>query len=204
MAAFQSSYKSSDYNRKTRDVYIGKLTISEVTQTLIDTATNDMDYTITNFINRINKRFSSGDGFYGWRDLKYLLFEYEFEKAKETGIEKLGWTPFTKVEKDKVTIEHILPQTPTKWYWRNQFRQFTEEEIKILSGSLGNLLPLSQSVNSALQNDGFEEKKHSRNSGRRGYEDGSHSELEVSHEADWDANRILKRGLKILNSYSLV
>ena len=199
MAAFQSSYKSSDYNRKTRDVYIGKLTISEVTQTLIDTATNDMDYTITNFINRINKRFSSGDGFYGWRDLKYLLFEYEFEKAKETGIEKLGWTPFTKVEKDKVTIEHILPQTPTKWYWRNQFRQFTEEEIKILSGSLGNLLPLSQSVNSALQNDGFEEKKHSRNSGRRGYEDGSHSELEVSHEADWDANRILKRGLKILN-----
>lgn len=199
MAAFQSSYKSSDYYRKTRDVYIGELTISEVTKTLIDTATNDMEYAITNFMTRINKRFSSGDGFYGWRDLKYLLFEYEFEKAKATGIEKLGWTPFTKVEKDKVTIEHILPQTPTKWYWRNQFRQFTEEEIKILSGTLGNLLPLSQSVNSALQNDSFEKKKHSRNSGRRGYEDGSHSELEVSHEDDWDANRILKRGLKILN-----
>lgn len=199
MAAFQSSYKSSDYYRKTRDVYIGELSINEVTKALIDTSTNDMDYAISNFITRINKRFSNGDGFYGWRDLRYLLFEYEFEKAKETGIDKLGWDPFTKVEKDKVTIEHILPQTPTKWYWKNQFRQFNEEEIKILSGSLGNLLPLSQSVNAALQNDSFEDKKHSKNGGRRGYEDGSHSELEVSHESNWDANKILERGLRILD-----
>jgi hypothetical protein len=119
----------------------------------------------------------------------YVIFylKYEFGKAEQTGIEKLGWTPFTKVEKDKVTIEHILPQTPTKWYWRNQFRQYTDDEIKILSGSLGNLLPLSQSVNSALQNDSFENKKSSKTNGRRGYEDGSHSEIEVSHESDWDA-----------------
>lgn len=199
MGAFQSSYKSSHYYRKTRDIYVGALSINEVTKDLIDTVTNDMDYGISNFMTRINKRFSNGDGFYGWRDLKYLLFEYEFEKAKATGIEKLGWTPFTKVERDKVTIEHILPQTPTKSYWKDQFRQFTEKEIKILSGTLGNLLPLSQSVNSALQNDSFEEKKHSRDSGRRGYEDGSHSELEVAHETDWDAKRILNRGLNILN-----
>lgn len=199
MAAFQSSYKSSDYYRKSRDLYMGKLNINEVTKTLIDISTQDMEFAIRNFITRINKRFSNGDGFYGWRDLRYLLFEYELEKAKETGIEKLGWDPFTKIEKDKITIEHILPQTPTKWYWRNQFRQFNDDEIKILSGSLGNLLPLSQSVNSALQNDSFEDKKHSKNEGRRGYEDGSHSELEVSHEDEWDAKRILERGLRILD-----
>ncbi|WKB36414.1 DUF1524 domain-containing protein [Terrilactibacillus sp. S3-3] len=52
------------------------------------------------------------------RSSLFLLFEYEYEKAEETGIEKLGWAPFTKVEKDKVSIEHILPQTPTKWYWK--------------------------------------------------------------------------------------
>jgi hypothetical protein len=198
MAAFQSSYKSSDYYRKTRDVYTGELAIREVTKSLIETANNDMDYAIKNFMTRIDKRFSNGDGFYSWRDLRYLLFEYEFEKAEQTGIEKLGWAPFTKVEKDKVTIEHILPQTPTKWYWRNQFRQYTDDEIKILSGSLGNLLPLSQSVNSALQNDSFEDKKSSKTDGRRGYEDGSHSEIEVSHESDWDAPRILARGIKML------
>lgn len=198
MAAFQSSYKSSDYYRKTRDVYTGLISLSEVTASLIETATNDMDYAIKNFMTRIDKRFSNGDGFYGWRDLRYLLFEYEYTKAEETGIEKLGWTPFTKVEKDKVSIEHILPQTPTKWYWKNQFRQYSEDEIKIFSGSLGNLLPLSQSVNSALQNDSFTDKKSSKSIGRRGYEDGSHSEIEVSRYSDWDAQCILKRGIKLL------
>ena len=198
MAAFQSSYKSSDYNRKTREIYMGELAIDEVTQDLIDTANSDMDFAIKNFMTRMDKRFLNGDGFFGWRDLRYLLFEYEYEKALETGIEKLGWTPFTKIEKDKVSIEHILPQTPTKWYWRNQFRQYTEDEIKILSGTLGNLLPLSQSVNSALQNDSFAEKKSTKTNGRRGYEDGSHSEIEVSREVDWDAPSILARGIKML------
>lgn len=198
MAAYQSSYQSSHYYRKTREVYMEKLDINQVTTSLNETADWDMEYTIDTFITRMGKNFSNGNGFYGWRDLRYLLFEYEFEKAKQTGIEKLGWTPFTKVEKDKVTIEHILPQTPTKWYWRNQFRQYSDDEIRMLSGSLGNLLPLSQSVNSALQNDSFEDKKVSKTNGRRGYEDGSHSELEVSHESDWDAGRIFKRGIKML------
>lgn len=198
MAAFQSSYKSSDYYRKTRDVYKGELSLSEVTKSLMETATGDMDYAIKNFMTRIDKRFSNGDGFYGWRDLRYLLFEYEYAKAEETGIEKLGWAPFTRVEKDKVSIEHILPQTPTNWYWKNQFRKYSEDEIKILSGSLGNLLPLSQSINSALQNDSFLDKKSSKSIGRRGYEDGSHSEIEVSREENWDAERILKRGIKLL------
>lgn len=198
MAAFQSSYKSSDYARKTRDVYYGNLSVGEVAADLTTTATGDMDFAIKNFMTRMDKRFQNGDGFYGWRDLRYLLFEYEYEKAAETGIEKLGWAPFTKAEKDKVTMEHILPQTPTKWYWRNQFRQYTAEEVKILSGSLGNLLPLSQSVNSALQNDSFDDKRAIRTDGHRGYMDGSHSEIEVSRETEWDASRILARGLKLL------
>lgn len=198
MASFQSSYKSSDYYRKTREIYVGELSIDKVVKELNETANNDMDFAIKNFMTRIDKRYSNGDGFYGWHDLRYLLFEYEYERAKETGIEKLGWKPFTKVEKDKVSIEHILPQTPTKWYWRNQFRHYTEEEIKVLSGSLGNLLPLSQSVNSSLQNDSFDDKKSSKTNGRRGYVDGSHSEIEVSHETDWDSSKILARGLKLL------
>jgi len=105
---------------------------------------------------------------------------------------------FTKTEKDKVSIEHILPQTPTKYYWRNQFRQFDDEEIELLSCALGNLLPLSQSINSSLQNDSFEDKKTSKSSGRRGYQNGSHSEIEVSKETDWSADRIYQRSKALL------
>ena len=67
---------------------------------------------------------------------------------------------------DKVSIEHILPQTPSRFYWRNQFREFSGEEIELLSCALGNLLPLSQSINSALQNDSFDDKKTSKNGGQ--------------------------------------
>jgi len=109
---------------------------------------------------------------------------------------------FTNVEKDKFTIEHILPQTPNKWYWRNQFRQYEDNEIKILSASLGNLLPLAQSINSSLQNDSFYDKKNPSSAGRRGYINGSHSEIEVAKEIDWNAQNIMERGHKLLKFLS--
>ena len=149
-------------------------------------------------IGSFGSSFGSGDGYYGWGSLRYFMFEYEYSLTVKHGIPKITWELFAKTEKDKVSIEHILPQTPTKLYWRNQFRQFTAEEIKLLSGALGNLLPLSQSVNSGLQNDSFEDKKHPQSTGRRGYQDGSHSEIEVSKETDWDANRIYDRSVKLL------
>ncbi len=157
-----------------------------------------MAFAIKMFTSRANKRFDSGKGFYGWRDLRYFLFEYEFEKAVESNLQKVDWSMFTRVERDKVTIEHILPQTPTKFYWSNTYRMFTDCEIKQLSGSLGNLLPLSQSINSSLQNDSFQDKKNPPAIGRRGYINGSHSEIEVAQQNDWTAQNILNRGLALL------
>ena len=55
------------------------------------------------------------------------------------------------------------------------------------------MLPLSQAVNSSLQNDTFEEKK------KRGYSNGSYCELEVAKETDWTADKIYKRGLMLLD-----
>lgn len=192
MAMYQSSYKSSDYYRKTRDLYRGELDITEIIDDLNDvTDTNEQD-AVKIYVTRMNRRFISADGFYSWRDLKYFLYEYEYSLASKYKLEKLSWGLLTKVVKDKITIEHILPQTPSKLYWRNQFRQFNEAEIKALSSSLGNLLPLSQSINSSLQNDSFEDKK------QRGYANGSHCEIEVSKEEEWDANRIYDRGMNLL------
>lgn len=198
LGTFNASYRSSEYYRATRSIYLGLMSLEEITQDINQTVDADMEFAISNFVTRVEKRFGSGDGYYGWGSLRYFMFEYEYGLTVKHGIPKITWEMFSKTEKDKVSIEHILPQTPTKLYWRNQFRQFTTDEIKTLSGALGNLLPLSQSVNSGLQNDSFEDKKHPQSTGRRGYQDGSHSEIEVSKEADWDANRIYDRSVKLL------
>ena len=70
-------------------------------------------------------------------------------------------------------------------------------------GTLGNLLPLSQSINSSLQNDCFNDKKNpkcnERNEKvRQGYLDGSHSEIEVAGYSEWNPETILERGNKLL------
>lgn len=198
IGGFNASYKSSDYYNKARGVLSGNIELSAVTDDLNNTVNLDMDSLVANFITRTERRFDSGKGFYGWRDLRYFLYEYESELSSRNNLQKIDWTMFTKVEKDKVTIEHILPQTTTKWYWRNQFRQYTDNEIKLLAASLGNLLPLAQSINSSLQNDSFHDKKQPSSSGRRGYINGSHSEIEVAAEQDWNAQNILTRGLRLL------
>lgn len=198
LASFQSSYASSVYYGKAKSIYDGEITLQSVTDEIHDRSNKNHNEAILNFIARNNRRFNSGEGFYAWRDLKYMLYEYEYSLGKQNNIQKLDWRLFSTVEKDKFTIEHIFPQTPTVWYWRNQFRQFSDDEKKTLAGSLGNLLPLSKSINSSLQNDCFDDKKHSK-PGRRGYENGSHSEIEVSKEADWDAQHIFDRGMMLLS-----
>jgi hypothetical protein len=198
VGGFQASYKSSDYYNKSRDIMRGGATLESVTRDLDDTMNKDMSSAITNFITRTARRFESGEGFYGWRDLRYFLYEYEYNLAARNNLQKVDWNLFTRVEKDRITVEHILPQTPTKRYWRNQFRQYSEAEIKLLSASLGNLLPLAQSINSSLQNDSFPDKKNPSAAGRRGYVNGSHSEIEVAKEEEWTAKNILNRGLALL------
>jgi len=176
----------------------GSIALSTAAEDLTETVNKDLAAIIANFVTRTDRRFNTGEGFYGWRDLRYFLYEYEYELSTLNNLQKVDWNMFSKVEKDKVTIEHILPQTPTKWYWRNQYRQFTESEIKLLSATLGNLLPLAQSINSSLQNDSFPDKKNPSSSGRRGYTNGSHSEIEVASEVDWTAHNIMHRGLLLL------
>ena len=198
IGGFNASYKSSDYNNKAREILQGTIKLSTVTEDLNGTVQSDLSAVIASFIIRMDRRFSAGDGFYGWHDLKYFLYEYELKLSKRYKLQKVDWNIFSSAEKDKVTVEHILPQTPSKWYWRNQFRQYADHEVKLLSSSLGNLLPLAQSINSSLQNDSFHDKKNPPPLVRRGYTRGSHSEIEVSEESDWSAESILRRGMMLL------
>ena len=49
------------------------------------------------------------------------MYEYEMQKVREQGSEKIDWSLFTKSEKDKVSNEHIYPQTPDKVCWDQTF-----------------------------------------------------------------------------------
>jgi len=195
----RGTYQSSVYYNKSRDVSQDNASLLSIAEELDNTTTNDAVSAIARFIADTDKRFNSGNGFIDWWGLRYFFYEYEGEKATKNNLEKMADRNllFMRKEKDKISIEHILPQTPTERYWRNAYRMYDKDEIKLLSASLGNLLPLSQSINSSLQNVGFPEKKNP-STRRRGYTNGSHSEIEVAQETDWTAQNILDRGLSLL------
>lgn len=198
LGGFNASFRSSEYCRAARTIYMKEMDINALVSDITETTNDNIEYAASNFVTKMEKQFEYKGGFYYWNSIRYFLYEYELHLAQKNNLDKFSWEMFTKTEKDKVSIEHILPQTPTKYYWRNQFRQFDDEEIELLSCALGNLLPLSQSINSSLQNDGFEDKKTSQSIGRRGYQNGSHSEIEVSKETDWSADRIYQRSKSLL------
>lgn len=195
---FNASFCSSEYYRASRSLYLNEMTLEDLVADIVETTDANIEYAIPNFVTKIEKHFSNGGGFYYWNSIRYFLYEYETSLAQKNNIDRIGsWEMFTKTEKDKVSIEHILPQTPSKYYWQNQYRQFTDEEVEMLTGALGNLIPLLQSVNSSLQNDSFYDKKTTK-AGRRGYENGCHSEIEVAKYNDWTAENIYTRSKKLL------
>lgn len=157
------------------------------------------------FADYLHKKFTLGDraGFYAWYGLRYFLYEYELKKMEESGQQKVDWELFVKHEKDKISIEHIFPQTPTN-SWISTFSDIPESQFYLYNGSLGNLLLLSLSINAALQNDSYFEKTQPKYNEkgekiRKGYADGSHSEIEVSMTYhNWTSKTIKERGLSLL------
>ena len=200
MARWQSSYQSTVAYNFARELYKGDRGVDEIISTLEETFQKQKESDVASFVTKMDGLFKNNNGFYSWSDLRYFLFEYERSLFEKTHVPKLtDWNSFTKSEKDKISIEHIFPQTPSKWYWRNQFRQYTDSfEQHCLANSLGNLLALSQSINSALQNDEYPSKKQG-TLRERGYANGSHSEIEVVNTyPDWNPSAILERGKHLI------
>jgi uncharacterized protein with ParB-like and HNH nuclease domain len=140
------------------------------------------------------------DGYYSWNGLRYFLFEYElFLQDEAKGNHKVSWVDFNKRKKED-TIEHVYPQTPKDAIWLNAFKAYDEKQKKAFLHSLGNLLLLSRSKNSELQNNSFSLKCKRENSKGNlvGYYNGSYSEIQVSTYKDWTAESIFDRGKKML------
>ncbi len=207
-----STYRNSEFYKAARQLRMNELNVDTIIERL-EERMNFCFYTLegeskvyfnySHFQKFIEKKFKSGGGFYYWNGLRYFLYEYEMDKVRQRGSQKIDWKLFIKSEKDKVSIEHIYPQTPEEKCWKINFKGLKKTEQAYLQGTLGNLLPLSQSINSSLQNDCFSDKKNPKFNDRnekirQGYSDGSHSEIEVASYPDWNAETILDRGYKLL------
>jgi hypothetical protein len=57
------------------------------------------------------RHFKAGNGYYTWSGLRYVLYEYALQTA--SGQKKVEWDDLTKHSRDRISIEHIYPQTST-------------------------------------------------------------------------------------------
>jgi hypothetical protein len=206
MSGWRANYRSSEFYNAARGFdrkeISGKEIVLRLNKRLVDTVDENGAFISTYFHSLLTKRFASGSGYYGWSGLRYLLYEYELSLLNASRQKKVDWFDLLKTPKDKISIEHIYPQTETG-DWATAFDAIPEESRAAYGGSLGNLLLLSMAINSALQNGSFDVKKHAQFDSmkkkiRNGYEDGSHSEIEVAQSASWGPSEILARGLKLL------
>ncbi len=108
-----------------------------------------------------------------------------------------------KTPRDRISIEHIYPQNPND-EWDKAFEHVDAKHRPFYVATLGNLLILSASINSSLQNDSFDSKKKTQYNAagqkiHNGYSDGSHSEIEVAQETTWGPRQIHDRGIRLLS-----
>lgn len=204
------NYGDSEFYKAAREYDQKKLTLNDLIFKLRERESPyfnvDGSLNTKYFSDYMYKKFFIGAkrGYYEWHGLKYFLYEYELQKMKMSGQKKVDWNILVKNERDVISIEHIFPQTATD-YWKNAFHDVPEDRRHFYSGALGNLLLLSRSINSALQNDDYNEKRNPRLNDqgeilRKGYADGSHSEIEVAllYPDKWNCESIEKRSLDLL------
>ena len=188
------TYKNSFFYNLAHQLYNWEVKLDEIIEQLekIDYLSDNKVANANWIISKSERNFKNYKWFYSWANLKYFLFEYE--RTLDSTTEKIFPKDFFKKdEKDHVSVEHIYPQTPDDNSWILPFETYTTIEKKYLTNSLWNLLPLSQSINSSLQNYPFKVKKERR------YADGSHNEIEVSKYNQWTPQEILERWLKMVN-----
>ena len=191
---YSSNYNNSSFYNLARDLYYNNIGISNVINSIknIDFMSENKVISTSGIIDKFTKLFKR-DGYYSWLSpLKYLLYIYDVKDTTSLSEQKLNPTDYFKQDlKDSYSVEHIYPQKADNEYWTSRFNKYSEQERKMLSSSLGNMLPLSKRINSKLQNNSFDVKKNR-------YKVGSRSEQIVSQYDEWTPELILERGLEII------
>lgn len=207
MTSMRSNYRDTEFYNAARALDRGEMDLEGIEHRLEASASylfnEDGTLRSSEFYNLLYKLMQSGSGYYGWGYLRYFLYEYELSLLNKSRQKKVEWSDLLRPGRDRISVEHIYPQTETN-EWSQAFNTVEPEMKRYFRASLGNLLLLSASINSSLQNDSFADKKRAKydaegNKRRNGYSDGSHSEIEVSLESDWGPEQIRNRGLKLLS-----
>jgi len=207
----RNSYDAKFYNYS-KDLYHGDNSVT--VEKIIDDMENILkeEYFKENgeikeeFVKYIQKQFKdrNGKGYYGWDKIRYFLYEYEVKLTEDKKRNIRLKSDILLKDKDN-TIEHIYPQKDDDKYWVDRFGSFNDEQKKRYKNAIGNLLLLSQPINSALQNDSFDKKKEKKMSAdgkiteRTGYKEGSYSEQEVAEKPEWTQKEIIERSEKLIN-----
>ncbi len=203
----RSNAFSSEFNNAVRAIDKGTMTLDQLIARLRErtdgnSTTEDGYFYWYEFRDLLQKKFKQGSGYYSWSGLRYFLYEYELSLLDQAVQKKVDWSDLLKSGKDRISVEHIYPQTETV-EWRPAFKGIPKKQRVYYGNSLGNLLLLSSSINTSLQNDSFADKKIPKydcdgKTLRNGYSDGSHSEIEVSQCKDWGPKQIYERGVRML------
>ena len=127
---------------------------------------------------------------YGWKGLRYLLYEYEHHRAAQRKVTpKIGWGALT-----NSSIEHILPQNiGAVPYWRDRFDQVTHEQLR---HDLGNLTLTH--YNPELSNRSFLEKAGHTGAERSYANSAFFQEQELADVEDWTPDAIVARRERLL------
>jgi hypothetical protein len=209
LSQYRSNYQDSVFYKAARELDKNIISADDILLKL-DSVMKDIfddkqNFKTDDFEKFLSNKFTKGDreGYYGWRQgLHYFLYEYELHLYKlNSRKEPTSWDVLKKTPGDKISIEHIYPQTETS-YWEDKFKNISPNDKALYRGSIGNLLLLSSAINSGYQNDTFEEKKNEKilndKRARAGYSNGSHSEIRVSQCIQWTQNEIKQRGLELI------
>lgn len=173
------------------ELHNSKISSDDVIRKIEDAANK---FLLTKDIREMMIKSFKEKGFYNWDGIRYFLYEYDLslsERSKTSRI-KLDWEVFN--NSDYKTVEHIYPQSSRQLCWRENFKNFTSPQRKILRNSLGNLLPISKEKNSSLKDKCFD-SKISTNKSAVGYKYGCFSENEITTYDKWTSDEILERGL---------
>lgn len=201
---FRSGYSNYRARNTSNEIYI-RYAAKQV-------STSELINYIDELINEITKEFSwseiiiewvkNSPSYYGWKTLKYFMFEYDLHLMKKARSknEKLEWRDFIgkNYREEYATIEHIYPQNARDKYWTSRFSKYTQQQKNALRNSLGNLLPLATPRNSSLSNKAFDEKLGNEQY-KVGYKFGCYSENEVALYPEWNSESILERGILLLD-----
>jgi len=141
------------------------------------------------FLEKMQQEKMNWYNFYG---LKYFLYEYEEHLSQGKGVQ-LPWKDVLKKDK-KDTIEHILPQDPSREYWKQRWGQ---DKIQLYLNDIGNLTLTFD--NSVYGNKSFPDKKGE--PGKRNCYATSNlfQEKRLAQYADWTEKELLERRDKIIN-----